>query len=502
MNERFHLEFDGVCEEEQNYLDTFNVDLPTGFQKNRYLTIRGIYVNVETLLETLDGDSTFHVTVYAFIAKVPKTKFVNFDLKVYYAVLENNVAELSQVIKLRSPYTMIRYEDAFGAPIHYAKKVDALFVHAYSLCIAKLTAKFVTDSPDNHFTESVPWRMFSNLPSIAIYSSCNEVLTNSRISAIQSLLNKHTYMFLDREKSVNRLPYLYRDAQESLAEVLIDSAEMILKKKADFQLRKSPAAVLTMNLIQLKNTLDEGDDNQVEFLQNERDKVIELANIAWRRKIVQQAQLSNLQQILDEESLIYADLELDLKDKSKSFAAGAANRSANEWGEVVSRLTDSIISSINMSRYACDEKTPKKILKVNKLYHMLRDITTLTKDIRQTMKEMEAISFTYSNVREIFKTKYRLLKRTVSEMSVDGNMEAQKDRKAGLLRRISRGLVHIEDIAESVAILYQSNSPDITYSYESEVGSLATEGLSIVKRQWKINTNDVMKWDVIRNKVC
>ena len=67
-------ENDGVCYEEQRYLDTFNVDLPEEYQRNRNLTIRGIYVDIDNLLENLNGDSTFHVTVYAFVAKVPKTK--------------------------------------------------------------------------------------------------------------------------------------------------------------------------------------------------------------------------------------------------------------------------------------------------------------------------------------------------------------------------------------------------------------------------------------------
>ena len=71
-----------------------------------------------------------------------KRKYVNFDLKVYYAVLQNP-AELSQIVTLRKPYTMVNIEDSFGVPLHYAKKIDGIFVHGYSLCIAKLTVKFL-----------------------------------------------------------------------------------------------------------------------------------------------------------------------------------------------------------------------------------------------------------------------------------------------------------------------------------------------------------------------
>lgn len=484
----------GVCFDEQQYLDTFNADLPKGTQKNRTLTIRGIFVDIDKLLQELDGDATFHVTIYTIIAKVPKTKFINFDLKVYYAVLQNE-GVFSQSVTVRKPYTMIRMEDMFGAPLRFAKSLDGIFVHQYSLCIAKLAA--IRHTTTGSVKDSIAWNMFENLPTTAIHTPCSEPLINSKTSTIQNLLHRYMYMYANEEKKINRLPAMPIYMQEELAGILVEAAANIEEKRADFAMRPTFNDFHTTVLYHVNNVINHEDGKQVKFLKYEQSKALKLASLVLRKRDMYEKRLKQIRAALNEQISNSVEMGNELETKARAFISGALSREAQEWATIGSDVSYSLVSVITVGGFDF-AAVEQKAVEGGSMMVKLKNITSVLHKLQQLMETMKEISVLYGEVKDIFKERYEILKRNLKR--IDARMSPkQKTTHGGLLKRISKGLRNVEDIGEGVLALARARGYRLEYDSGTEM--LATAELKLIEMEHELQLHQVEKWDTVHDKI-
>ena len=139
----------------------------------------------------------------------------------------------------------------------------------------------------------------------------------------------------------------------------------------------------------------------------------------------------------------------------------------------------------------------KKAVEGGKIFKKLNNITLLMGEMQHLTEKMKTIHVIYSKVKDIFQTKYRQLKRNLRKLNNERNTPKERATYAGLLKRMSKGLINIQDIGESILALYQS----MLFEREDNGVSLTTEELNIVRISHHIKGNDIMKWDLIKKKV-